>query len=73
MELYLDSANLQEIEERDGDEDGFAARLRIGEAGVVARIVAGGVVLDLRSVLPEQDDQLIDAVRRALSRGPEGA
>ena len=41
--------------------------LRRSDPAVVARIVDDRVVLDLRSVLPEQDDSLTRAVIRALS------
>jgi L-seryl-tRNA(Ser) seleniumtransferase len=42
--------------------------LRAADPPVVARIVDDRVVLDLRSVLPEQDDELARAVTDALSR-----
>jgi L-seryl-tRNA(Ser) seleniumtransferase len=45
----------------------LAARLRMGSPPVVARIADGRVVLDLRTVFPEQDDALADALRSALA------
>jgi hypothetical protein len=38
---------------------------------VIGRIVDDRVVLDLRSVLPEQDDALVNAVIGALSGAPK--
>jgi L-seryl-tRNA(Ser) seleniumtransferase len=45
--------------------------LRHADPPVIARIIDGRVVLDLRSVLPEQDEVLGTAVIAALSREPE--
>jgi L-seryl-tRNA(Ser) seleniumtransferase len=45
--------------------DRLAAALRAGEPPVVARVVDGRVVLDLRTVAPEQDEVLRDAIERA--------
>ncbi|HEV2011988.1 MAG TPA: L-seryl-tRNA(Sec) selenium transferase [Candidatus Limnocylindria bacterium] len=42
--------------------------LRSADPPVIARILDDRVVLDLRSVLPEQDEQLVTAVVRALAR-----
>jgi len=47
--------------------DEFAARLRMGSPPVVARIADDRVLLDLRTVFPEQDDPLVDALRSALA------
>jgi L-seryl-tRNA(Ser) seleniumtransferase len=47
--------------------DVLAARLRVGEPPVVARILRDRLVLDPRTVLPEQDDALLTALRTALS------
>jgi L-seryl-tRNA(Ser) seleniumtransferase len=51
--------------------DGLAARLRqprrSQEPTVIARIEAGRVLFDPRTVLPEQDDQLIEVLRAALA------
>jgi L-seryl-tRNA(Ser) seleniumtransferase len=43
--------------------DGLAARLRRADPPVISRIEDGRVLLDLRSVLPEQDTELERAVR----------
>jgi L-seryl-tRNA(Ser) seleniumtransferase len=53
--------------------DGFSpedleARLRRAETPVIARIEDGRVVLDLRTVLPEQEDRLATEVLRSISR-----
>ena len=45
--------------------------LRAGDPPVIARIVDDRVVLDLRSVLPEQDDELTDAIISALAHAPK--
>lgn len=46
---------------------GFARRLRNGRQSVVGRLEKGRLVLDARSVLPEQDEELIQAVREAVA------
>ena len=46
------SRNVQEIEER----------LRLGEPAVIGRIFEGNLLLDLRSVLPREDDILAAAI-----------
>ncbi len=46
--------------------DALAARLRLGTPHVVPRIVDGDVAIDARTVLPGQDDALVEAVRSAL-------
>jgi L-seryl-tRNA(Ser) seleniumtransferase len=48
------------------DPDGLAARLRRGDPAVVARIEDGAVVLDPRTVRPEEDEALVAALRAAL-------
>jgi L-seryl-tRNA(Ser) seleniumtransferase len=45
--------------------DALAAALRTGSPAVIGRIEAGRVVLDLRTVEPDRDRALIDAVLRA--------
>ena len=42
--------------------DEFAARLRGGEPPIVARVEEGRVLLDLRTVFPEQDEQVARAL-----------
>jgi L-seryl-tRNA(Ser) seleniumtransferase len=51
--------------------DGLAARLRAGDPPVVARIEGDRLLLDPRSVLPEQDAALIKALRACLQQGIE--
>ncbi len=46
--------------------DMLATRLRTGEPPVVARIHRNSLLLDPRTVLPEQDDALLAALRTAL-------
>lgn len=48
---------------------GLAARLRAGDPCVVARIEDGAVILDLRSVPPERDEELVGALAGALAAG----
>lgn len=51
---------------RDGDAvDALARRLRLGEPRVFGRIERNKVVCDVRTVLPEDDDLLTDAIRAA--------
>lgn len=45
--------------------EALARRLRLGQPPVVARINAGRLLLDLRTVLEEQEQALLDAVRAA--------
>ena len=52
------------------DLEGLAARLRSGTPAVVARIADGRLVVDLRSVDPEEDELLAEALLRA--RGESG-
>lgn len=48
--------------------DQLVRALRSGSPPVIARIVEGRVILDLRSVPPESDEALADAVSAALER-----
>ena len=43
----------------------LAYRLRIGDPAVVGRLRDGKLVLDVRTVLPHQDDALVGAVGHA--------
>jgi L-seryl-tRNA(Ser) seleniumtransferase len=43
----------------------LARRLRTGEPAVLARAQGGAVLLDVRTVFPEQEDGVVDAVRAA--------
>ena len=47
----------------------WARSLRGGQPRVVARVEAGRLVIDLRTVLPEQDGQLLSALK--VPRRPE--
>jgi L-seryl-tRNA(Ser) seleniumtransferase len=49
-----------------GDGAVFEARLRHGEPAVVGRVSDGRVLIDLRTILPREDDALTGAVSRAL-------
>ncbi|MCL5957989.1 MAG: L-seryl-tRNA(Sec) selenium transferase, partial [Chloroflexi bacterium] len=44
----------------------LARRLRIGDPAVVARIERNALVLDPRTVLPNEDEPLLAAIRKAL-------
>jgi L-seryl-tRNA(Ser) seleniumtransferase len=46
--------------------DDCARRLRLGEPAVVGRIDNDRLLVDLRTVMPDQDDALVDAIRTAL-------
>jgi len=45
-----------------GGADALASRLRSGSRRVVARVEEGRVVLDLRTVFPEQDEAVLVAI-----------
>ncbi|MEO8085117.1 MAG: L-seryl-tRNA(Sec) selenium transferase [Ardenticatenales bacterium] len=47
--------------------DAFAARLRVADVPVIARVEDGAVVLDPRTVLAGEDEAVVGAVRRALA------
>jgi L-seryl-tRNA(Ser) seleniumtransferase len=49
----------------DRDAEGLAAQLRAGDPPVVARVDAGRVLLDLRTVPPSLDADLVDLVLEA--------
>jgi L-seryl-tRNA(Ser) seleniumtransferase len=50
------------IKHSDLTADELAARLRLGSPRVFGRVQDNEVVLDLRSVLPDDDDQIIGAL-----------
>jgi len=54
------------------DADGTASALRAGEPPVVARIEDGDVVLDMRTIAPEEEDGLVRRLREALGQGGQG-
>jgi L-seryl-tRNA(Ser) seleniumtransferase len=43
----------------------LARRLRAGEPAVMGRLQGGKLLLDVRTVFPQQEDVLVEAVRRA--------
>ena len=47
--------------------DALESRLRLGDPAVIGRIADGRLLIDLRTVQPSEDDQLIAALRAALS------
>jgi L-seryl-tRNA(Ser) seleniumtransferase len=49
------------------DVDALAAALRRGTPPIVARVESGKLLIDLRSVLPEQDPQVIAALQHTLA------
>jgi L-seryl-tRNA(Ser) seleniumtransferase len=50
--------------------DTLAAQLRVGEPPIVARILRDRLLLDPRTVLPEQEHALLDGLRVALAAHP---
>jgi L-seryl-tRNA(Ser) seleniumtransferase len=48
-----------------GAVDDLARRLRLGDPAIFGRIDQGRVLLDLRTILPEDDAALVAAVRYA--------
>jgi L-seryl-tRNA(Ser) seleniumtransferase len=54
-----------EIQARDCSDDDLAYRLRTGTPAVIGRLRDGRLLLDLRTVFPEQETELIEAVRQA--------
>ena len=44
----------------------FARRLRIGDPAVLGRIQGGSLLLDVRTIFPEQEQAVIAAVRTAV-------
>ncbi len=61
---------LVEVQAGPGGEDAMLARLRAGDPPVIARAEHGRVVIDLRTVPPEQDELVATALRRALTPEP---
>jgi L-seryl-tRNA(Ser) seleniumtransferase len=55
-----------EVEARDLSDDEFAYRLRLGSPAVIGRLRDEKLVLDVRTIFPRQEDDLINAVRKAL-------
>jgi len=63
---------LVEVDPGPNGEDALLARLRASDPPVIARAEHGRVVVDLRTVPPEQDELVTAALRRALTPEPEG-
>jgi L-seryl-tRNA(Ser) seleniumtransferase len=57
-----------EIEARDLSDAEFAYRLRTGQPAVVGRLRGERLVLDVRTVFPYQETDLVEAVRRVATR-----
>ena len=55
-----------EVSASDLDETTFAQRLRLGEPAVMGRVRDGKLVLDVRTIFPEQMEPLIESVRNAV-------
>jgi L-seryl-tRNA(Ser) seleniumtransferase len=49
-----------------GDAQSIEKRLRAHATPIIARVENDTVILDMRSVLPSQDEQLLDCIRAAL-------
>jgi L-seryl-tRNA(Ser) seleniumtransferase len=60
---------LVEVDPAPGGAAAVLARLRAGDPPVVARAERGRVVLDLRTVPPEQDGLVAEALTAALAPG----
>jgi L-seryl-tRNA(Ser) seleniumtransferase len=50
--------------------DDLMARLRVAEPPVIGRIVNDQVLLDVRTILPDEDETLVSALAASLSRPP---
>jgi L-seryl-tRNA(Ser) seleniumtransferase len=50
----------------DRDESALARGLRAGEPSIVPQVKRGAVVVDLRAVFPEEDDQIVAAFARLI-------
>ncbi len=48
-------------------EEKLAERLRTGTPSVMGRVQDGKVLLDLRTVFPDQEEELVSALRRVLA------
>jgi L-seryl-tRNA(Ser) seleniumtransferase len=55
-----------ELTASDISDEELARRLRLGDPAVVGRVRAGKLVLDVRTVFPDQMDSLVECVRAAL-------
>jgi L-seryl-tRNA(Ser) seleniumtransferase len=59
-----------ELQARDLPDEELARRLRTGEPAVLGRVRDGKLVLDLRTIFPEQEPALVEAIRAALELAP---
>jgi L-seryl-tRNA(Ser) seleniumtransferase len=59
------------ISHKDLSADELAARLRSSDPPVIARVEEGRVLLDLRTVFPEQDRSLLEMISRIKNRDAE--
>jgi L-seryl-tRNA(Ser) seleniumtransferase len=57
-----------EVKARDLSDESLVSRLRAGDLAVMGRVRDGKVVLDVRTVFPEQEELLAQAVARAVQR-----
>jgi L-seryl-tRNA(Ser) seleniumtransferase len=55
-----------EVEARGLSDADLAKRLRLGTPAVMARVQGGRVLFDVRTIFPEQEDGLVEAVRGVL-------
>jgi L-seryl-tRNA(Ser) seleniumtransferase len=55
----------------DVDDAEFAERLRAGTPAVVGRLQQGSILLDLRTIFPDQEQSLVQCVRTASTTGPK--
>lgn len=55
------------LKAHDWSETEFAARLRAGTPSVVGRVQGGELLLDVRTVFPRQEEEVVSAVRAASS------
>jgi L-seryl-tRNA(Ser) seleniumtransferase len=61
-----------EVEAQDINDGALARRLRIGDPAVVARLREGKLVLDVRTILKQQEAELVQALRKALEAEDDG-
>jgi L-seryl-tRNA(Ser) seleniumtransferase len=59
-----------ELKPRDLTAAAFAEKLRRGQPPVIAGLTAGWLTLDLRTVLPDEDAALLQAIRSNLQPAP---
>jgi L-seryl-tRNA(Ser) seleniumtransferase len=59
-----------EVQAKDISDADLAQRLRTGTPAVVARLRQGKLVLDVRTIFPHQEKDLVEAVERAVCTNP---